>query len=345
MRGAVRGALRTAVAGALALGALAGPLPARAADNTESLTNTGTKQVTVTIDRLDPKVVKADSTITVSGVLTNTTRHALTDPAIRLQSGLPLTSRSQLTADPPPDAGSYFCEFKSLGKPLLPHTPQHYTVSCPASQLGLTTPGTYPMTVNLNANQFDTSPARVGEADTSLPFYPSKPAAPTKVSWLWPIVDRPHQFTAGMVYGSGHKLPSGVFRDDALATALAPTGRLGRLVSTALGAPSQVQLTVPIDPELVAEVESMRGGYRVAHGSRTVAGTGAGVATEWLTRLDELVKQSNVTVVPLPYADPDLVALADGGMSQQIGPAFEQGATVLRKLLPLRNTLPLAWDS
>ena len=322
-------------------------LPAGAAP-TNDLASTTAHQVTVTIDRLDPQVIKPNSTITVSGNLTNTTKHTMTAPWVRLQTGQPLTKRAQLTANPPPAAETNAtCEAVDLKQDLQPGKAVPYTAKCKASQLGLTdAAGVYPMLVNLNATQFDSSKARVGEANTTLPYFPTKPKAPTRVSWLWPIIDRPHQYTPGLLYGAGHQLPSGVFRDDRLAADLAPSGRLGRLVSAALGAPDSVALTVVIDPALVAQAAAMRQPYRVAHGTATIAGTGRAAATGWLTRLQQLVDRPGVTVVSLPYADPDLVALGDAKpLGEQIGPAYQQGAAVLHKYLQVTHPLSLAWPA
>lgn len=318
------------------------PRPA-GADPPDNLNNATVHQVRVTIDKLDPQVLKSDSTVTVSGTLTNTTRHPMTDAWVRLQSGEPLTSRSQLSTNPPAELAK--CDVVDIKQSLQPGRPVPYTAKCPISQLDITQTGVYPLLVNLNATQFDNTVARVGEAQTTLPYFASKPPAPTKVAWLWPIVDRPHQYTPGLQYGPEHKLPPGVFRDDVLATSLAPTGRLGRLVSTALHAPSNVSLTVVIDPELVAEVADMTKGYRVAQGSKTVPGTGRLTAKQWLGRLQQLVQHPNISVVALPYADPDLVALADNKLGGQIGAAYQQGVSVLRAHLKVPQLLSLAWPA
>lgn len=318
------------------------PQPARA-DPTDNLNSATVHQVTVTIDKLDPQVLKPDSTVTVSGTLTNTTKHPMTSPWVRLQSGPALTSRSQLSTNPP--APSAQCDIVTINQNLQPGKAVPYTAKCTATALGISQAGVYPLLVNLNATQFDQSTARVGEAQTTLPYFPTRPKSPTKVSWLWPIVDRPHQYTPGLQYGPEHKLPPGVFRDDALAGALSPTGRLGRLVSTALSAPSNVSLTVVIDPELVSEVADMTRGYRVALGSKTVPGIGKAVAKQWLGRLQELVRRSNISVVALPYADPDLVALADNRLGGEIGSAYQQGASVLQAHLKVPLLTSLAWPA
>ncbi len=82
---------------------------------------------------------------------------------------------------------------------------------------------------------------------------PGTPGAhPVALNLLWPLVDSPH-------IGVG-----GVFLDDRLANEIAPTGRLGviltNLIALNTGASST---TIVVDPELLDEVVQMSDGYRV----------------------------------------------------------------------------------
>ncbi len=294
-----------------------------------------TSQVKITVSQLTPVEIRPKSMITVSGTLTNTTHQKLTKPTVRLQAGPALTSRSELQAAdaiaPTSDAAT--CEF---GKPLTDLAPGasiSFTTRCSAKTLGLTQLGVYPLLVNVNAIQVDGTHARVGQANTFLPYFPTRLRTPTEVSWLWPIVDHPH------------RLSSGVFHDDQLSRSLASQGRLGRAVQDALDAPSKVALTVAIDPAVVADAVGMTDphGYRVLHGSSTVAGKGGPVALDWLTRLRTLVQRPNVSVVSLPYADPDLVALTRAGLNAELSTGYVQGTTILAKNLGVRDTAPIAY--
>ncbi len=293
-------------------------------------------QIKIIVSQLTPTVIKPKSMITVSGTLTNTTHQTLAKPSVRLQAGPALTSRSELQAADtiPPTSDAATCDF---GKPLADLAPAvtvSFTTRCSAKTLGLTTQlGVYPVLVNVNAIQADGTHARVGQANTFLPYFPQRPHAPTQVSWIWPIIDHPH------------RMSSGVFHDDLLSKSLAASGRLGRAVQIALDAPTKVALTVAIDPAVVADAVGMTDphGYRVQQGTSTVRGRGGPIATDWLTRLRTLVHRPNVTVVAVPYADPDLVALTRAGLTSELSTGYVQGTTILTNDLGIRDTAPIAY--
>lgn len=299
-------------------------------------TGSPVRSVHLTIEALYPKVVKRSSTIEISGRLTNRTRHPITALGLRLQAGPAISSRAALHAavatPPPTDFGG--CPFVDQSGPLAPGGGQDYTVRCSARALGLDRAGVYPVLVNLNATQFDGTVARVGEAGTFLPFFPTAPKHPVQVSWLWPITARPHE------------LPSGVFADDFLATSF-DSGGLFRSVAVARHAPAGVDLTVAIDPALLlaAQTMSARTPYRVQSptGSGTYAGAGRQAARSWLAAVRALAEQRNVTITALPYADPDLVALRRADQTAIINRAYARGSDVLRTTLDISATPRIAW--
>ena len=74
-------------------------------------------------------------------------------------------------------------------------------------------------------------------------------------------------------------------------------------------------------------------GYRVATtNNRTVPGEGGDLARAWLERLR--IATAGEDVLPLPYADPDLVALTHNGLQGDLGSARTDGVAVLAELLP-----------
>ena len=92
-----------------------------------------------------------------------------------------------------------------------------------------------------------------------------------QVSWVWPLLDRPHRSTG-----------ESVFTDDGLATSLAG-GRLDRLLQTVqlvLEQSPSLSMTLLVDPDLIDEVAVMAAGsYRVqTSGTSTAAGTGTAAA-------------------------------------------------------------------
>jgi hypothetical protein len=143
---------------------------------------------------------------------------------------------------------------------------------------------------------------RLGVTATYLPvFYDSKPQ-PVRVTWVWPLLDRPHRL-----------LSDTVFTDDQLATSLS-TGRLSRALEVVEQVGDHVPLTLVVDPELLDEIEVMASEpYTVQQGNRKATpGTGQDAATAWLGRLrNVLLNDPTVTVRLTPYADPDVETLTE----------------------------------
>lgn len=295
-----------------------------------------TTQVRITLSTLTPMVVKAASTVTVSGTLRNLTATTFSAAIIRLQAGPPLTSRAQLrqAVARPPAADAALCDFADLSGQIAAHSARHFQVSCSAKHLGLRQAGVYPMLVNLNATPVGGSPARVGELHTFLPFFPKPPSASTQVGWLWPIIDRPHQ------------TKDGVFLDDDLARSFASGGRLANLVAIAARAPAAVHLTLAIDPDLVAAATTMTRPYQLmVNGEPRRTTRGQRAASSWLTALRALAAKPAVTAIALPYADPDIVALEGVGLGALVSSGYTTGAAVLAADLRIQRTLPIAWPA
>ena len=145
---------------------------------------------------------------------------------------------------------------------------------------------------------------RLASAHTYLPVFSSAPAA-VRVSWVWPLIDRPHRATSETV-----------FTDDTLTDLVSAGGRLDKSL-TVLDAVAarNVPITALIDPDLLDELAVMAAGHytvRSAPTARRTAGSGAAVAAAWLDRLQALLtNHTNVQVRLTPYADPDVQSLSD----------------------------------
>ncbi|MDQ1723573.1 MAG: hypothetical protein QOG52_601, partial [Frankiaceae bacterium] len=175
------------------------------------------------------------------------------------------------------------------------------------------------------------------------------------------------------------------FLDDTLATALAPDGRLGALVAGAARAAKQrgaiaprlppaaaplpgsgaatavkpqtapvveklirrpVPVTWAIDPDLLESAQSMAGGYVVHDGAVTRRGSAASVQTaaQWLTAITAAVGTS--PVIPLPYADADLVALARAGRADEVSRVLRPSTdadSVFRTVLSRQVAPSIVW--
>ena len=133
-------------------------------------------------------------------------------------------------------------------------------------------------------------------APALLPYVPGKATVcgqkapkPADISWVWPVIDQPHQ-------GACPASPEGAqdLLDNSLAASIAPHGRLDNLLTavTAKRSAAGPWLTLAIDPGLLDSVHAMTTPYLVgAHparhgtncsGARTLPASR--YAADWLSR-------------------------------------------------------------
>lgn len=275
-----------------------------------------------------PNVVQPSSPgeVVVSGTLTNHGDEAITDIEGRVEAGNPATGEPQLQRymheGPPSSHGPGFSDIPGRVEPgqQLP-----VEIRVPLDELQISQPGVYPLLVNINGSTDGRT--RIADAQFMLPVTglpgtpPAPPAAPTPTTMLVPIVDKPRL--------EREALPQGrpVLVDDHLSTELAPGGRLYDLVQAVIngtppGSSLGNSLCFAIDPDLLITAKAMQGGYQVrkADGS-LVEGIGSNAADLWLTKLRQAV--SGRCVIPLPYADADVVALSRAGLPDLVKGALD----------------------
>ena len=284
--------------------------------------------VTVTLQSLEPHDVRPDSTVQVTALLRNTSADDTGPLTVRLRRGAVLGTRGelQLTDTDAPATGVASGPPQDLAGGLSPGQSQQVRYSTTVADLGLTGSsqlGVYPVALTVQRSADGTE---LGRLSTLLPYLPDGIAG-TKVTLLWPLLDRPHRLT-----GSPPGRPE-VFTDDLLARSVSPGGRLDRLLDAAVAVTGRVRLTLVVDPETIEALDRMTApiGYRVMTSPRTtVPGTGAAAAAEWLARLRAIAPKH--LLVATPYADPDLVALERGGnasLGQFQTPDLDETARVL----------------
>lgn len=287
--------------------------------------------VVVAVTALTPKVLTAQSTLTIAGTLTNRGEQVQRDLHVVVGIGGAITSRSALAGaddNPPPVV-------RSLGSSrdistLAPRArPAGFSLTIPVRDLHLDQLGVYPLQV-----QAMSSRGLVGSVQTYLPWFPDQ-VAPTRLAWLWPLVDRPR------------RAADDVLTDDGLADELKPGGRLRGLLDAALAArrhrPAPVPVTLAIDPDLLATVASMTMPYQVTGADgHTQRGSGSQAAAGWLADLRALVAAGD-PVIALPYADPDVVALQEAGLGGTLTAAIKAGAATVTDLLPKAKLADIAW--
>lgn len=280
-RGALRRAVRSAtllMVTALLLIVAGGPALAAGSQRRAAPGDDYSGRLAFTVDTVDPVLVTTagPTSITVTGTVTNTGADTISDLIYRFQRGTAVDSTAALQRElstPSEPTAAVPPRFSSLLSRLDPGQSSRFTATVPlsgAGGIGVQNAGVYPLLLNVNGDVAQESgplAARVGELHLVLPVLgvpgssgpPSDPpAASLGVTMLWPFVDTPH-------LGVG-----GVFRNDDLATAIAPGGRLAVLLD-GLGGSTADQLpagaiTLVLDPQLLDELDRMTRDHQVLTG-------------------------------------------------------------------------------
>ncbi len=329
-----------------------------------------TLPVQVTLLALGPRFPAPHDTVDVAVRLTNRGDQTVENVSVALDKGGRITNRSELAAYATNAEGyiGYRIQgsIRQLDAPLAPGGQHELTLSVPVDDLSLgAAPAIYGFGVDVRGSTERSGYDVVGRLRTFLPWAPAGSiAAPTRLAWVWPVVDVPH------------RAASTTFRDDRLAPELAGDGRLRRLVDVAAAAatpppppappatpsptPAQpgstpqqpaprapapavhpVNVSWAIDPLLVQDVSLMAAGYRVGTSGEGRAVDGA-TAADFLAALRAAVHGADV--VALPYADVDVDALTRAGMSGDVEAAIASGAAlagdVLHRPIPTSTTWP-----
>ena len=161
----------------------------------------------------------------------------------------------------------------------------------------------------------------ISSEQTLLPFWPGSRAAglarPLKISWLWPLIDQPHQ-----------KVCTATLTSNGLAGALSPGGRLSALLDAGASHPG-ADLTWVIDPALLSDVATMTRPYLVG-GQPTCTGASrqpaSPAAASWLATLRQVT--AGQPTVLTPYANVDMTALVHQGLTRDLATAYRTGEAV-----------------
>ncbi|GAA1429730.1 hypothetical protein GCM10009616_12470 [Microlunatus lacustris] len=310
-------ALRVLLALLVGCAALLGPLaaaPAQAAEP-EAL-------VRITLTAMTPALPQRDGTITLSGRVENVTD----EPLFRLQATLwrdqaPITTAEgvgqALVSESNVPIGRRYpylpAGFQDLYTPddpyLEPGETADFTVSAPVADLQLApTDGVYLVGVQVLQNGNTTA---VGRARTFAPVLAGPPQASLRMTSLVVLSSRPSQ------------LRRGVLADDHLADEVRPGGRLSALLAAA----DSDAASFAVDPALVEELTTMRGGYTVqAPDGSTAPGRGQADATSWLQRFTRV--RDDRDGFRLLYGSPDIAALVHDGQTDVLDDAVAAGGRV-----------------
>ena len=196
-------------------------VPAAGAAESAS-TASSSSGASVVIDSVSPQVAKPNSTVTVTGTISNTSHSSLPDVSVVLRSSASaLASRSDLASY----AGGSLNADTPVGTPALvsrelaPGATMSWKLSLSVHSIGISQFGVYPLAVQA----VDASGATVGLERTYLPYWPGAKAAgvsqPLRIAWVWPLINPPAQ-------GVCTALTS-----NSLASSVAAGGRLDTLLS------------------------------------------------------------------------------------------------------------------
>lgn len=305
----------------------------------------------LSLQSMQPSVVTASNTsVTLSGRITNISDRRIRAITARIQVGDSLTSGNDMQAALRPTAAYLHgdTEFTPLTDTLNPGQSIDFSVTQalqgPGS-LRITAPGVYPMMVNVQGAPAYGDQARLVAGTMLLPVLAppggQQPAAgvPSRLTVLWPLIDQQPR-----VIGFAGGQP--VLSDDSLATSLAPGGRLFGLLDAVHQTADPALLSAlcfVVDPDLLDTVRAMASGYRVRTGpGASVPGTGQAAAGLWYSTLKTLTAGRCVLV--LPYADADLTALAHADGTTLLQLALSETGPVLTELGAQQLT-SVAWPA
>ena len=106
----------------------------------------------------------------------------------------------------------------------------------------------YPLYFTVHATDPNGADLVIGAGQTYIPAFGESKPQPVQVSWVWPIIDRPHRL-----------IGDGVFTDDELAASI-DGGRLDRVLAVVETAGPLVPMTLVVDPDLIDELAVMSAG-------------------------------------------------------------------------------------
>ncbi|RAG84930.1 hypothetical protein DN069_14550 [Streptacidiphilus pinicola] len=307
------------------------PALQHAVDATSLAPTDSRSAVDVTINTVNPAVPTADGEVTLTGSVRNSTSEAIQGLHVGLTTtGRALDSRSAIDAfsasggRPTQNDGSEVPDAALQQKigTLAPGATATFSIKAPIAKLGLgaNPDGVYSLGVDAQTTaNADAGLAALGIARTFLPLRAKDSTAKaTKVATLWPVTNPPTLQAQTYVDPSSHAEQPVLTSD--LNGSLAPEGRLGQLALIGQANPG-LHLTWMIDPDLIDTVNAMTGNYQVATASDPgganatchclQAQNASQTAKSWLAQLQTTLAAPNKQdVVSLPYADPDLAALA-----------------------------------
>ena len=285
--------------------------------------------LTLTVTSVSPSYAEQGHQVTITGRVKNTSLSAASALSVQLLSSTTrLGSRQEMesfAAGGNPLGGTPVSIAPVTRLTLGAGKSWDWTFTFPASALGLTCFGVYPLTA-----QVSDAALSVASDPIPLPYWPTKATScsgeprprPSAISWIWPLIDSPHQDACrGLI-------------NNRLAASIAPAGRLGSLLAVGSRYSTRAGLTWAIDPALLDGVRVMRKPYQVGFSAK--CGTqpqhpSSRDASRWLAAL--IKGTSGQPVFVTPYADADIAALTRAGNNADLQSSFTEADEVGQDVL------------
>jgi hypothetical protein len=281
--------------------------------------------VRITLTGLTPALPARDGRVTLTGEVTNASDTPVTNlQAVLWRASDPLQNAESVAralrsdADDPIGRRLFDQDYQNIpsedDRTLAPGARTTFRLTTDVADLDLPrADGVYLFGVHIRGRTAE-DPMRdqtLGRARTFLPLVETPPAASLRMASLVVLSSQPSQ------------LRRGVLADDHLADEIGPGGRLSALLAAA----DSPEASFAVDPALVEELTTMRGGYSVqaADGS-TTAGRGQSDAASWLQRFARV--RDDRDGFRLLYGSPDVAALAHDGQTAVLEDAVEAGQRV-----------------
>jgi hypothetical protein len=299
----------------------------------------GSNQLVVSIDGVSPSFATPTNTITVRGTVTNDTGSPMTGVQVQLlTSSQFFGSRSAMDSYTAGRDGllSLLPEGTAFTVPGTLHTGKtaQWSASFPSASVGYPQFGVYPLAAQ--AQDAFGNPLAIDR--TLLPYWPGSGAAkPLDVAWIWPLIDTPQQ---GMC--------AATLATNSLAGSLGAGGRLGTLLTAGAQWAQQDDLTWVVDPALLSDATVMTHPYNVG-GDATCSRSGrqpekaSAAAAAWLSELRDTTATEPTIVTP--YADADVAALTQAGLTQNTRTAYRLGESVATRILSHPVSASVAWPA
>jgi hypothetical protein len=302
--------------------------------------------VAVSITSMAPQWARPGATITVSGIVRNTSGQQDGHLTVQLLgSASPVASVTQLAKGASSATTTLpGATWRTAGQ-LAPGATVKWSIRLRASALGMTTFGVYPL-----AAQAQSALGTVLDTTTTyLPYLPAKKGtyassrpSPARIAWIWPLIDKPLLNAPWQNNCTGPQAA-------ALAQSLSSGGRLSDLVqagaltqttqswaattgasshSTSAEPPQSLAdydgITWAVDPALVVNARALT----TCH---TANPRWADAAAAWLTKLQAVTTGRPLTVTP--YGDPNLTALINVGHGADVLRSFQLGRTLAGRIM------------